>query len=239
MTPAHAKGISLRFKARCSALSIIMTNGRSKDSMGETCKTYLDNWILEQPEFFGRPINEFSSKQTRKGNAVEREALDFIGTHLYNGAFLTPNTDQYSNNFLTGKPDVIFDDHIIDNKSSWSVASFPIFETAPDPRYIWQGQGYMHLTGLKKFKVIHTLMNTPDALIESEAYRIARELGYKEPTDEIMKTTINRFTYDSIPPERRIKVFEFDYNPEMIELAEKRIEECRQYIYNTLILTTW
>lgn len=238
MTPAQAKGISLRFKIRGSMASKIMTNGRGTDTLGETCKTYLDNWILEQPEFFGRPINEFSSKHTRKGNAVEKQALDFIGQQLYDGAFLTPNTNSFSNNYMTGTPDVILEDHTIDNKSSWTVASFPIFETAPKTDYWWQGQVYMHLTGMKQHKVIHTLMNTPDELINAEAYRLARELGFSEPSEELMQTTIRRLTFDDIPPERKIKVFEFQYDGGSIEKLEKRVEDCRNYIYNTLLLTT-
>lgn len=236
MIPAHAKGISLRFKIRASQAGKIMTNGRGKDSMGATCETYCLNWIMEQPEFFGRDINQFTSKQTSKGNIVERDALDFIGVMLYDGAFLTPNKLHFSDNFKTGTPDIILPDHLVDNKSSWSVSSFPFFDKSPDLGYWWQGQVYMNLTGRKKYKVVHTLMNTPENLITSETYKVARDLGYAEPTDEIMQTTMKRLTFDDVPNERRIKVFEFDYDHEAIERLEKRVEECRQFIFNTLIL---
>ena len=57
MIEAHAKGISLRFKIRASAIHQIMANGRGTDSMGETCMTYCKNWILEQPEFISGEYN--------------------------------------------------------------------------------------------------------------------------------------------------------------------------------------
>ena len=94
----------------------------------------------------------------------------------------------------------------------------------------------MNLTGRKKYNVIHTLMNTPEPLIKSEAYKVARELGYSEPTDEIYESCVSRLTFDDLPDNRRIKVFSFDYDPTAIDALEKRVEECRTFIYNTLIL---
>jgi hypothetical protein len=236
MTPAHAKGISLRFKIRSSAIHQIMTNGRSKsDPIGQTCITYLQNWILEQPEFLGRKINEFSSRHTKKGNAVERDSLDFIGQMLYDGAFFEPNTKHFYNDYITGTPDQILSDHTFDNKATWSAGSFPFFESEPEKAYFYQGQGYMILTGVRKHKVIHTLMDTPEDLIKSEAYRIAKDLGFAEPTDELYEQTRKRLTFSDLPDERRIKVFKFDYDSEIEKSIISRVEECREYIYKTLL----
>jgi hypothetical protein len=236
MTPANAKGISLRFKIRASAIHQIMTNGRSKSELGQTCINYLENWVLEQPEFLNRRINEFSSRHTRKGNAVERDSLDFIGRMLYDGAFFEPNTKSFrGHNYITGTPDQILEDHIFDNKATWSAGSFPFFDKEPAKAYFYQGQGYMILTGLRKFKVIHTLMDTPPDLIKSEAYRLAKELGFSDPTDELYEVTRQRLTFSDINGERRIKVFEFEYDPEIEKAIISRVEECREYIYKLLL----
>lgn len=235
MTPAHAKGISLRFKIRASACHQIMTNGRSKDSLGQTCIAYLENWILEQPEFLNRRINEFSSRHTKKGNAVERDSLDFIGMMLYDGAFFEPNTERFSNNYITGTPDQVLTDHTFDNKSTWSAGSFPFFDSEPAPAYYWQGQCYMILTGRPRHVVIHTLMDTPPDLIKSEAFRLAKELGFSEPTDELYEETRQRLTFSDLPDKRRIKSFEFPFDPEAEKSIQKRVEECREYIYQLLL----
>lgn len=52
-----------RFKIRCSAIGQIMKNGTDKKSMGETAKSYVEQWIKEQ--LYGRK-KEFSNKYTTK-----------------------------------------------------------------------------------------------------------------------------------------------------------------------------
>jgi hypothetical protein len=235
MTPAQAKGISLRFKIRCSAIGKIMTNGRGKDEMGETAKTYALNWILEQPEFLNMPVNTFDSKQTRKGNAVEAAAIDLIGEYLYDGEFLTPNKQHLNNYHCTGTPDILRPDHIIDNKCTWSAKSFPFFKSAPDSDYWWQGQGYMWLTGLRKYKVIHTLMDTPEPLIKREIWSVTNDMGLDEPTDEIEAEVRARLTFSHLPIERRVKVFNFEYDECAIDRLTKRVEDVREFIYTTLL----
>lgn len=216
--------------------SKIMTNDRSGKKMGDTCMTYCENWILSQPEFYNRDISTFYSDVTTKGNAVERDSLDFIGVMLYDGAFFEPNKIHFNNdNYKTGTPDQILEDHLFDNKGAWSAKTFPLFEKQPKKDYWWQGQVYMNLTGRKKYKVIHTLMNTPEPLIKSEAYRAAKDLGYSEPTDEIYADCEKRLTFNDVPDHLRIKVFEFDYDHQSILDLEKRVEECREYIFNLLL----
>jgi hypothetical protein len=78
-------------------------------------------------------------------------------------------------------------------------------------------------------------MDTPEDLIKSEAYRIAKDLGYSEPTDELYEQTRKRLTFSDLPDERRIKVFKFDYDSEIEKSIISRVEECREYIYKTLL----
>lgn len=220
-----------RFKIRASAAGQIMTNGRAKGTMGKTAQTYCKNWLLEQPEFFDMRVNDFSSIQTSKGNAVEADALDLISREKYAGQFMVPNVTNFKNDYMTGTPDAIMEDHIFDIKSSWSVSTFPFFDVdLPTKDYFWQGQVYMHLTGKKRHIVYYALMDTPDELIEIAAIRRARSLGFSEPTDEIWHDTMERMKYSHIEPSKRIKSFEFDYDPEAIKQLEQRVEVCREYI---------
>ena len=128
------------FKIRCSAISQIMTNSRSKtEVLGQTSKTYCENWLKEQ--LYDRKIS-FSNKYTSKGLIVEQESLDYIAEHL-NYGLLVKNEQYFENDFLTGTPDVILKDHLIDVKSSWSFDTFPLFESNIDKGYYYQAQGYM------------------------------------------------------------------------------------------------
>lgn len=223
--------IADRFKIRASAAGQLMTNGRAKGSMGETAKNYIKNWLLEQPEFFDMRVNEFSSIQIDKGNAVEADSLDFIGTQKYDGAFFVPNVKHFEDDFMTGTPDLIVQDHTADNKASWLARTFPFFDTElKNKDYFWQGQVYMHLTGSKRHVVYYTLMNTPLELIDRAAYRRAYDLGFPEPTVEIYKETESKMTYDHIEPSKRIKAFWFDYSEDAILDLISRVKVAREYI---------
>ncbi len=238
LTKADAKGISLRFKARGSGYEI-MTRGRGKDDyFGETAKEFMSMWILEQPEFFNRKINEFSSKHTRKGNAVEADSIRFISKMKYNGGLVLPNDEHFADSHKTGTPDIILDDHTADNKASWTAASFPFFDKILDKRYEFQGQVYMDLTGKDKHIVYYTLMDTPHALIMQETYNIAKQLGFAHDDDEvedIFKETQARLTYGDIPDEMKIRAFEVQRSKEYIEGIHERVEKGREWIYETLL----
>jgi hypothetical protein len=70
----------------------------------------------------------------------------------------------------------------------------------------------MHLTGLKKAKLVYTLQDTPDFLT------------YEEPV-----------SYAHVENKYRIKEFDIDYDPEVIELAKAKVLECREYL-NTMAI---
>lgn len=216
-----------RFKIRCSAIGQIMKNGTDKKSMGETAKSYVEQWIKEQ--LYGRK-KEFSNKYTTKGLTVEQDAIDYISDVLEYG-FLLKNEENLSNDFLTGTPDIILNNLIIDIKSSWDCFTFPLFEDElKNQDYFWQGQGYMALTGAETFRVIYVLMDTPEDIIFKEASSFCWKNDI-ELNDEILKEFTEKATYKNIPHELRTKTFEFKRDEEKINSIYKRVEECREYIH--------
>ena len=114
------------FKIRCSAIGSIMTDPRSKsDILSKTTISYLQEWATQ--EIYGRR-KEIKSKYFDKGNMVEAESIEFI-THNLQLPFLTmKNEALFENEYLTGTPDVILEDEIIDVKNSWDCFTFPLFE---------------------------------------------------------------------------------------------------------------
>jgi hypothetical protein len=192
------------FKIRASAVGQIMTNPRTKaETLSQTCITYLQTWIKEQ---IYSVQYEVKSKYLTKGLDVESVAIDYYAEQMGLG-FVLPNTDFFSCNFCMGTPDLIHDGIVYDLKSSWDCFTFPLFDTEPDKKYYGQLQIYMHLTELKKAKLVYTLQNTPD------------ELEWSEPKD-----------YSNIAAKYRIKEFEFDYDPEYILAVSERVELCQEYI---------
>jgi hypothetical protein len=65
----------------------------------------------------------------------------------------------------------------------------------------------MHLTGLKKAKLVYTLQDTPEYLT------------YEEPV-----------SYSHVENKYRIKEFDIDYDLEVIEKAKEKVLEAREFV---------
>lgn len=229
-----------QFKCRASAIGNIVTMPRSKKDkeagkLSKTAESYVQAWLKEQPEFYGRR-KEFYSKYTYKGNAVEDESIDFAAEML-GYPLLFKNEDSYENDYITGTPDVIVADCVLDLKNSWNQSTFPIFETGvPSSDYWWQGQGYMWLTGRKHYKLVYTLTDTPVEQIASEArkYCYANYLDLDTYFSEVYEEMEYKMTYSDVAPELKIKVFEFPFNQAAIDTITERVQAARNYIQNLL-----
>jgi hypothetical protein len=217
------------FKIRCSAIGQIMTEPRSKsETLSQTAKTYCETWLKEK--IYMR-FKEFSSKYTIKGIEVEQEAIKFIAQYL-NLGLVFKNEERFENDFMQGTPDLIIADAVIDNKSSWDCFTFPLFDTEIDKAYWWQLQGYMALTGKDNAKLIYTLMDAPDWLIEQE---VEKELKFNRVdldtiTWEVRQQMMLKYKYSNFEDRHRIKIFEFKRDEEAINRIYATVEQCRNYI---------
>jgi hypothetical protein len=184
-----------------------MTNPRTKsETMAKTVKTFLHDWIKEG--IYGQR-KEIESKYISKGLEFEDMAIDKAIEWL-DLPFALKNKQRFSDDFFTGEPDLILSDTVIDIKNSWSCWTFPLFENEiPTDDYFFQVQTYMHLTGKKKASVVYVLLNTPETHNSME------------------------ISYDNVDVKYRIKRFDFEYQPEVIEELQKRVILAREYI-NTL-----
>ena len=131
-------------KIRASQVGKIMTSSRSKgDVLSKTAKSYLEQ--LAKEELLG-VRTEFSSKYTDKGNLVEDDSIALV-EKVNEWDFLYKNEEHFTNNYVTGTPDVLTDDVLIDVKSSWNVDTFPMFDKElKNKDYYFQLQTYMWLT---------------------------------------------------------------------------------------------
>lgn len=196
-----------QFKIRASATGILMTNPRTKsETIAKTVKTFLQDWIKES--IYGQR-KEINSKYISKGLEFEDMAIDKAIEWL-DLPFALKNKRRFSDDFFTGEPDLILSDTVIDIKNSWDCWTFPLFENEiPTDDYFYQVQTYMHLTQKKKASVVYVLLNTPETHNSIE------------------------ISYDNVDVKYRIKRFDFEYQPEVIEELQKRVILAREYI-NTL-----
>jgi len=214
-----------QFKIRASALGQIMTDGKAKGSMGKICQSYCEQWLKEQ--LYGRK-KEFSNKYTQKGQIMEDNSLDFIADELGYG-MLIKNQQLFENDYMTGTPDALPTDLVIDVKNSWDCFTFPLLEDElPNKDYWWQMQSYMILAKCNKSKVIYVLSDTPLHLIEKQARYTAHDTGREY--DEVLAELTATMTYADIPNRYKIKVYDIPLDVDVEARIISRVEECRKYI---------
>lgn len=222
--------MSKLFKARASMMGALFTSPRNKtEKISETCKSYLHSWYLEDK--FGIS-NNITSKYTSKGLLMEEDAIK-----LYNSVYnknLVKNDLFYEDEFCQGTPDLEDDDEdmVIDTKCSFSLNSFPFFDTTiKNKDYIAQLQTYMRLTGKSKARLVYCLLDTPEEIIIREA----KSIMYKENLPEsfldiLIEEVSEAHTFSHIAKKDRIKVFDLDRDEEMINLIPLKVNECRDYL---------
>ena len=214
---------------RCSAIGKIMTNGRAKNEMGETCKTFLKELYIEKVYGIKK---EVTSKYITKGLLVEDSAIALYSS--LNGSFYFKNDEWFKNDFISGTPDIVSDEVVIDIKSSWSPHSMPFKDDPIKKDYYYQLMGYMALTGLKRAKLAYVLIDTPHQLVEDEKRRLSWQMGmvsdlspeYLEACAEIDK----QHNFSHIPVEKRIIEFDIEYDQKAVNEIYKRVQECRDYL---------
>jgi len=152
----------MKLIVRCSELKSLMTKSRTKsDPLSQTTKSWLQNKAKEA--FYGYR-SSFESKYTSKGIDVEDDAITML-SGVYFDTYLK-NQERFTNEWLTGEPDVITDTMIRDVKSSWSLETFPAFyedavKEVKKSGYDWQVRGYMLLCDKDKASVDYCMMTTP------------------------------------------------------------------------------
>lgn len=152
------------------ALGKIMTDPKSKadkeaGELSETAKTYL--LCLAKEKVYGYR-SYVTNKFMEKGLRCEQDSIG-----LYNSVFFTmhqKNTERRNSEILSGEPDIVDTDLIIDIKTSWSLETFPATkEQAHDDGYEWQGRAYMMLFDKPRFELAFCLVSTPEDLCKWES----------------------------------------------------------------------
>ena len=219
-------------KIRSSAIGKIMTNPKTKgESLSQTTKTYLQELAVQEVYNIRK---EFSSRYTDKGNEVEELSIALCNDVL-NLGFIYKNEEHYSNDWITGTPDVNTNEILLDVKSSWDATTFPFFDTElKNKDYFYQLQGYMWLTDKEECLLCYCLIDTPLQIVEDEIRREHWKASLIEESLDLRAFVQAKHTFGHIPKEKRVKTFRIAKDDEVIESIKTRIEECREY-YNELI----
>ena len=220
-------------KVRCSQIGKIMTNPRTKgERLSQTTKSYILELAIQEKYGIHK---EFWSRYTDKGNEVEPEAIKLTESVLDVG-FIYKNEEQFSNDWVTGKPDVNTD-VLIDVKSSWDAFTFfdKVIENELNNKdYYYQLQGYMWLTDKQEALLCYCLIDTPKQIVDDEVRREHWKQNLISESSDLREFVEDKHTFGHIPMEKRVKTHVVKRDEDVIEAIKTRIEECREY-YNNLI----
>lgn len=199
-------------KIRCSSLSKIMTEPKSKsEKLSVGAKTYVEELAKQFVYNFEKVV---SSKEMEKGTLVEPHSIALI-----NDVFFTSyekNTERRENDWITGECDIyVPGSKVIDVKSPWSLATFPatIF-AGQDKDYEWQLRGYMWLWNVDHSEINYCMVNTPDELIH-----------YEDPAIHYV---------DHIDPSLRVTRVPYNRDTSLEEQIKGKVEAAREY-FNAIV----
>lgn len=212
---------------RCSSLGKLMTEPRSKSEvLSQTAKSYIED-LFNELEFGYR--KEFSSRYTDKGLEMEDEAIQFA-SEQFDWEFVVKNTERFTNDYITGEPDINTDNLLADIKCSWSLDTYPMFEAdLKNKDYYWQLQGYMWLTGKTEAELVYCLMNTPLQIVEDEVRRAHWKAGLIDEDIDLRHEVQTKHNYDNIPSKLRVKRYIIERDEKAIEKIIEKVEIAREY----------
>lgn len=234
-------------KFRCSSLGYLMTEPKLKidkdvGNLSETAKTHIEDvWIRIN---YNRK-SFVSSKYLEKGLAIEDNSIALVSA--CRNSLYQKNMINFENDYITGTPDIVDGDLVIDTKSSWSLFTF--FRSENTTLYEWQLRGYMMLTGASKAILAYCLIDTPEHVLQSEISKACWPLinAQKYTTDEEILTRLEsekekvisqlylNHSFNDIPLEKKYKPFEITRDLDKEKQLISKIEKAREY-YNTLTL---
>lgn len=191
---------------RCSSLAKLMTNPRNKsESLSETAKSYIKQ--LAKENFYGYS-SKIETKQMRKGTEYEMESIALVNS-VWFGSNFVKNQLRETQGYLSGHPDIITDDSIIEIKTSWSLETFPALPEDADS-YEWQVRGYMHLFNKPRAFVIFCMIDTDDELLSDWDNRDIHKVSHIDPT-------------------KRITVVQYERDGVLEELMLSRLRDASEY----------
>ena len=220
---------------RASSVGYLMTEPQSKADkeaglLSKTAQKHLlDVYIAEK---YGRK-KDIQTKQMKKGVEVEQDSIDLLSMYLKMP--FTKNNERFSNNYITGLPDIIDNDRIIDIKSSYDLWTF--IGNIPDKLdslYYAQLQSYMWLTGAKCGIIAYCLCNTPDSIIEQEKYYLLKKMDVvSEESPEFVKESLKiefNMKFDDIDLKERVLLFKIDRDEDFILKIKQKVEAARKFL---------
>lgn len=215
-------------KIRASQMYMLFTDARKKGELSETTKSLCYQIIARD---IGA-LKQWTSRYIEKGIIMEDDSIMFVNKVL--GTNYSKNYTSFDGGAITGTPDIITDDTIIDIKNSFDIETHlkNITQDELPKQYYYQLQSYMALTNKDKAKVLYVLMPTPDYLIEKQA----RALEYKyQDYDKALETLkATNEVIASLPNEFRVVEYAIVRDENFLNQFNERYEPFKMFYQSTI-----
>jgi len=221
---------------RASSVGYLMVDPQSKADkeaglLSKTAQRHLlDVYISEK---YGRR-RDIQTRQMKKGIEVEDDSIALLNKYWTKN--YAKNQERFTNEFITGHPDILEEGKVVDIKSSYDIWTF--LGNLPDKLdnlYYWQLMSYMWLTGATKGHIAYCLSNTPFGIIEQEKrYLLNRMDVISEESPEYIKEANKlefSMTFDDIDVSERVLIYTVDRNEDDILKIQNRVERAREYLH--------
>lgn len=177
---------------------------------------------------------EKGNKYTEKGKLAEPDAIALI--NYLDNKTCVKNEVRYETEWLSGIPDIIDGEYIIDVKASWDWETFAENIGKPlNPLYWWQIQGYFDIKEFGEGEVSYCLVDTPESILQQERLNLAKRmdaLTMESPEFRLAEAVmVNNLTFSDIPAiERRLK-YPVTRDDVAIQKIHDTIPKCREYLF--------
>lgn len=209
---------------RCSALAKIWS---ANGELTQGNITYLRELFIE--DVYG-VRNEVTSKYFEKGKFTEEDGITLLGQTIHKGKLIRKNKERKFNDYICGECDVDILEWIYDNKAAYDLLTFGKAHLSTD--YFLQLHGYMWLWGKTRSRLFYSLNNTPEHMIVDEERKLFYKGGFltMESPDYLEACVELRalHNYDHMPLEQRFKLWDVEYDYEIIDKLIKKIDKCRK-----------
>jgi hypothetical protein len=157
-------------------------------------------------EWYANEDKQVHSKYLEKGVMMEMEAIQFAANVLELGV-VEKNKINFTNDYMTGTPDVIDGNTVIDVKVPWDRCTFQSNVNGIDKDYEYQLRAYMILTGCTNSILFYALMDT----------------------DEVINYG-TEVTYSDLPDNERWIAYRVEHDESIESAIIERVEMCRTWL---------
>lgn len=217
---------------RASQLGRLMTDPKTKADkeaglLGETAQSLVEEIVIKNKYGYEEPL---MTDDIMKGLLCEQDGIALV-QKIKGGDFRLKNEETFKNEYISGTPDIILSGKIEDIKCSSTLKTF--IKAEASKLYWWQAQAYMWLTGIHEFSLIYCLIPTPIEIIIEEKKKWYYKFNCDETNEDYIRISTqiehNNDIIHSIPLEKRIKTFDFDFDDSIVEKVKKQYNKALQY----------